>query len=70
MSKYLKKCEGWFKTKHDFGRWEIESTFHVIRTDGNKIGDGILQKRICKNCHFVEYHKQEVYLNGKKVSSQ
>lgn len=57
------KCGGWFRDKHDFGKWFDHAEGEITRSHDNvKVGMVIYQKRKCEKCNFVELDKQEVML--------
>lgn len=60
-----KSCERWWGEKHDFDKWEHEvSDISNKDSDGSKrkIGQWIVQKRVCQSCGLAQFSKLRIEL--------
>jgi len=58
------KCETFWKTNHNFGKWQLEDKGRILTYDHNPplaIGFWQKQKRKCKRCGFIELDYKEKY---------
>jgi len=62
------KCDRWYGTVHDFGKWsetsraEIKESPNFGPNKGNwhPIGFAVIQERVCKACNFREVNRIEI----------
>lgn len=61
FKKRFKICQNLFKSEHNFGRWEKFEEGNIINSVSKEIqGSFVRQKRICQDCHFIEFSQTNI----------